>query len=203
MRWDMKSAAAAFGTAAVLFGVTFLGLGWNYLICGGLAVVSYAGVTLVFHRPDSAARVEVRLENQEELQHKLQEAREDFESIGRSMEEIEDQSLKESSRKLHHTAGGILSYLEGHPQKIPAARRFIDYYQETASSLLKRYVQLQDTGLGTQEVRKMKEQTKQALLTLNNAFEVQFEKLMQDELMDMDADIRLLKQTMRMEGYEK
>ena len=26
---------------------------------------------------------------------------------------------------------------------------------------------------------------------------------MQDEIMDMDADIRLLKQTMRMEGYEE
>ena len=43
----------------------------------------------------------------------------------------------------------------------------------------------------------------QALLTLNRAFEGQFEKLMENELMDMDADIRLLKQTMKMEGYEE
>ena len=45
--------------------------------------------------------------------------------------------------------------------------------------------------------------TKQALLALNRAFTGQFEKLMQNELMDMDADIRLLKQTMKAEGYEE
>ena len=43
----------------------------------------------------------------------------------------------------------------------------------------------------------------QALLTVNRAFEGQFEKLMGNELMDMEAEIRLLKQTMEMEGYEE
>ena len=38
---------------------------------------------------------------------------------------------------------------------------------------------------------------------MNRAFTGQFEKLMQNELMDMDADIRLLKQTMKAEGYEE
>ena len=40
-------------------------------------------------------------------------------------------------------------------------------------------------------------------MTLNRAFEGQFEKLMRNELMDMEADLRLLKQTMKMEGYEE
>ena len=35
------------------------------------------------------------------------------------------------------------------------------------------------------------------------SFEKQLEKLMQNELFDMEADIRLLKQTMKMEGYEE
>ncbi len=33
--------------------------------------------------------------------------------------------------------------------------------------------------------------------------EGQFEKLMENELMDMDVEIRVLKQTMEMEGYEE
>ena len=37
---------------------------------------------------------------------------------------------------------------------------------------------------------------------LKDAFALQFEKLMQNELMDMDADLNLLKQTLRAEGYE-
>lgn len=31
---------------------------------------------------------------------------------------------------------------------------------------------------------------------------MQFQKLMQNELMDMEADLNLLKQTLRSEGYE-
>ena len=202
---NKKAAAAAFAAAALFFGVTFLGMGWNYFVCAILALMSYGGVFLIVRNVGkSAIGLEISgLPGEEERRDRLEEAREDFESIGRSMEAIEDRALKESSRRLHGTAGGILSYLEKHPEKIPAARRFIDYYQETASSLLERYVELQNTGLATEDVTKLKEQARQALLTLNRAFEVQFEKLMQDELMDMDADIRLLKQTMRMEGYEK
>lgn len=139
----------------------------------------------------------------EQLEEKLMEAREDFRRIGAAMEAIQDDRLRESSRELHKKAGSILKYLEEHPGKIMEARRFIDYYQDTASSLLEKYVKLQETGLGSREAERLKVQTTQALLTLNRAFEGQFEKLMGNELMDMEAEIRLLKQTMEMEGYEE
>ena len=113
------------------------------------------------------------------------------------------EQLEEKLRELHKKAGSILKYLEEHPGKIMEARRFIDYYQDTASSLLEKYVKLQETGLGSREAERLKVQTTQALLTLNRAFEGQFEKLMGNELMDMEAEIRLLKQTMEMEGYEE
>ena len=98
---------------------------------------------------------------------------------------------------------GLCACQEEQPGKIMEARRYIDYYQDTASSLLEKYVKLQETGLGSGEAERLKVQTTQALLTLNRAFEGQFEKLMGNELMDMEAEIRLLKQTMEMEGYEE
>ena len=55
----------------------------------------------------------------------------------------------------------------------------------------------------TREAMALMTQTRQAMETLNRAFEKQLEKLMQNELFDMEADIRLLKQTMKMEGYEE
>ena len=38
---------------------------------------------------------------------------------------------------------------------------------------------------------------------MKSAFSLQFEKLMQNELMDMEADLNLLKQTLRSEGYRE
>ena len=119
----------------------------------------------------------------------------------RSMAKIRDLELKEESERLHRTAGNILKYLEENPGKIPQARQFIDYYQDTASQLLEKYVDLQNTGLNTEDTRRLKVQTEEAIRTLNEAFENQFQKLMSEELLDMEAELQLLRQTMKMEGH--
>ena len=200
----MKSMALSLGAAVLFFAVTCWGAGWNFIASGILSILLYGGLLLLTKPKRKIGGVDVELlSGGEELERKLSEAREDFESIGQSMGAIEDPELKRESAKLHETAGSMIHFLEKNPEKIMSARRFIDYYQNTASKLLKKYVELQNTGLGTEDVSRLKNQTKQALFTLNRAFEGQFEKLMQNELMDMDADIRLLKQTMKMEGYEE
>ena len=53
----------------------------------------------------------------EELEKKLQEAREDFASIGQSMAAIEDLELKRESQRLHKTAGNLIHFLEKNPEK--------------------------------------------------------------------------------------
>lgn len=92
-----------------------------------------------------------------------------------------------------------MEFLHVNPQKISLARRFIDYYQDTASSLLEKYVKLQNTSLETEETRKLKENTKHTIQTLNTVFEKQFQKLMGDELLNLDTEIKVMEQTMNME----
>ena len=75
----------------------------------------------------------------------------------------------------------------------------IDYYQETASSLLQKYATIEDTNLDIKEVLQIKENTIRALETLNGAFEQQFQKLMHNEIFDMEAQVKLLEQTVKME----
>ena len=60
---------------------------------------------------------------------------------------------------------------------------------------------LQNTGLNTEDTRRLKVQTEEAIRTLNEAFENQFQKLMSEELLDMEAELQLLRQTMKMEGH--
>ena len=60
---------------------------------------------------------------------------------------------------------------------------------------------LQNTDLNTESTRRLKVQTEEAIRTLNEAFENQFQKLMSEELLDMEAELQLLRQTMKMEGH--
>lgn len=181
-----------------LFGV----LRWNFLFSAVLAVLLYMAFTLLLKPVRKIGKVKVEtLRDGEHLREKLEEARADLKSIERSMTKIRDLELKEESERLHRTAGNILKYLEENPGKIPQARQFIDYYQDAASQLLEKYVDLQNTNLNTEDTRRLKVQTEEAIRTLNEAFENQFQKLMSEELLDMEAELQLLRQTMKMEGH--
>ena len=134
------------------------------------------------------------------LKERLEEAKEDFDSIRRSMEKIQDQEIREESGKLYKTSSNILAYLEKNPDRISMAGRFIDYYQDTASSLLKKYVELQNSGLDTPDARSLKNNTKKAISMLNKAFDQQFQRMMRNELTDMDVEIQMIENMMKMEG---
>ena len=187
--------------AAVVFLLLFLGLKWNFIICVLLGGGIYGSVFLLSKPKRRIGEVLIEnMENGEELERKLKEAKEDFQSIQNSMEKIEDENFKEQIRKLAQTSLSILNYLEKHPEKIMPARRFIDYYQDRASSLLLKYIELQETKLDTKEINSLKENIKNAMGTLNIAFDKQFQKIMSNELLDVDAEIKLIEQAMKTEG---
>ena len=79
------------------------------------------------------------------------------------------------------------------------ARRFLNYYLDTAAKLTSRYVEFQNTGLKSTEVENILNKTAESLLVLNSAFERQFTNLMHGELMDVEADISVLESMIHME----
>lgn len=193
------SAAAAGGVFIVLL---FL-LNWPVLIDIPIAAGTYAGLYLITKPRRRIGGIDIDfIENGEELEQKLLEARKDYESIKSSVSKVSDIQVKAEAEKLAETSASIMEYLENNPSKIRQARQFIDYYQETASKLLSKYIGLQDANIETDEIIKLKKDTRSALDTLNKAFIAQFERLMRGELTDMQAEIELLEQTAKMEMYK-
>lgn len=190
--------------AGGVFLFLFLTLHWNILFSAVLAIGCFAGMSYIIQpiRRIGTIRIE-SMPNGAELSRRLNEAEEDFKKIEKAVQKIHDLNVRNLAQELQRTASDILVYLETHPEKITLARQFIDYYQETAASLLLKYVELQDTCLDTDEVRKLKADTAHALTVLKGAFEQQFQKLMRNEMLDMDAEIRLLKKTVEMESGSK
>lgn len=203
-KWkEIVSIAVSAVLALLLFAALLVGLGWNMLLCMGLSIVSYAGFLLVLRPVRRIGRIDIeKLGNGEVLHERLQEAGRDYRRMREAADRIQAPGLRQSASELIDIAGNILKFLTDNPRKIPSARRYIDYYQETAANVLENYVELQDTRLLTDESEKIFQNTAEAVLTLKDAFRMKFQKLMQNELMDMEADLNLLRQTLRSEGYE-
>lgn len=207
----MKNYNAKETIASVIAGIVSAGLfltllfaaKWNFFISLIIAAEVYVGFSLIFRPVKKIGNVNAdNIDGGEELLKRLESAQEGFSRIESSMRRISDYSVRKEAEQLHNTAAKIIEYLNAHPDRIHAARQFIDYYQETAAKLLSRYSELESSGISTDEVNRQKSDTLDALKTLNSAFSQQFEKLMSNEMTDTDAEIQLLKQTVKMEGIK-
>lgn len=189
--------------AGILFLVLLFLLHWNFMMDVLLAIGLYVALLFLLRPRKKIGRVYLEgIPDGEELKKSLEDAKEDFRTIETCKGKIKDPGVKTQVLKLNQTAGRIIGFLEENPEKIRLARQFINYYQDTASSLLQKYVKLQDTSLGTEEVQKLKEETTEAVKMLNTVFESQFQKLLRNEMMDMSAEIKLLQQTAKMENID-
>ena len=186
--------------SGILFLLLFFFFHWNLLVTLILSLGSYIGLSLSFTPDKKIGSVSMQnIAGGEELEQQLTEAKKTFHNIQQVVKQIKDSEIAEQAQKLNQIAAELIGYLEKHPDKITYARQFINYYQETASKILSRYAELEHTGLKTKEVLQLKENSKKALQTLHIAFEQQFQKLVKNEMIDMEAEIRLLEQTVEME----
>ena len=187
--------------ASAVFLVLFLLFRWNLTVCILLCVGIYFGLFLLLKPSRRIAGIDVEsLPGGEEIQKLLDDAQADLGDIDQAVKAIADPAVQQDAQALYATGTGILAYLNENPDKIKLARRFFTYYLDTAAKLLARYVDFQNTGLHSEEVTEILCKTAESLPVLNKAFEKQFIHLMQGELLDVEADIELLKSTLKMEG---
>ena len=187
--------------AAAVFLILFLLLRWHLIVCILICVGVYFGLFLLLKPNRRIAGINVEsLPDSEEIQKLLDDAQADLSAIKKAMNIVSATSVRKDVEELYGTGMRIYAYLEENPGKIKLARRFFTYYLDTAAKLVERYVDFQNTGLRSEEVKDILRKTAEALPVLSRAFERQFTNLMQGELMDVEADIDLLKSTLEMEG---
>lgn len=187
--------------AAAAFLLLFFLLHWELAVCALLGIGLYFGFFFLLKPSRKIGGIDVEsLPDGKELQRLLDEAQADLAMIEKSKNTISNIPVRSNAEKLHETGRRILDYLNENPDKIKLARKFLTYYLDTASKLLERYVQFQETGLRSAEVREILSKTEEALPVLNQAFERQFTHLMEGELLDVEVDIDLLKNILEMEG---
>ena len=143
---------------------------------------------------------EMNDERAEFLRENYNKAITDYNAIENVRRLIGDASLSQNLSSMQRTAGNLLRYLEKNPEKVTVAGKFIDYYQDRTVHLTEKFHELEETGLATPDVIDMKTRIKTAVEGLQTAYEQQFELVLNDRLIDMDAELKVLRQTMTADG---
>ena len=95
-----------------------------------------------------------------------------------------------------------MNHLEKNPERIALAYKFIDYYQDRAVKIVKQYRELEDTELSTDKVQDLKARMKQMLSALDEAYQDQFEHILNDQIISADAELKVMEQQLNAEGIK-
>ncbi|MBP7584754.1 MAG: 5-bromo-4-chloroindolyl phosphate hydrolysis family protein [Spirochaetes bacterium] len=113
--------------------------------------------------------------------------------------EIEKEPVRACVERIATHTESIFLDFKTDPKDLKAARLFLNNYLDSTTNIIGQYIELSHQGKGTaneETIRKAEE----VLTTIEKAFEKQLAKLYDDDFLDLDAEISVIKKSMKMEG---
>lgn len=113
---------------------------------------------------------------------------------------LPEENISNKLDQLEQTCRKIFHYVEEHPNKLPQIRKLMSYYLPMTLKLVERYEQLESHRLQTTAIQESQAEIHSALDNINLAFENLFDRLLENERMDLSADISVLETMLAQEG---
>lgn len=101
---------------------------------------------------------------------------------------------------LCRTGDSILAEIKRDPGDLRRARQFLSYYLDTTITILEKYQTLAAQPVRDQSITSSLAKVEVMVDTIGRAFEKQLANLLTNDVMDLDADLALLQNTITMEG---
>ena len=111
--------------------------------------------------------------------------------VSRKIDRIEDLTKK------------IFAILEQRPEKEPQLYNFMNYYLPTTLKALESYARLEAQGVETAAIREAKQKINRALDELADGYEKQLDKLFEDDVVDITADIDVMRKMLQKDGLKE
>ena len=128
----------------------------------------------------------------------LETARRFAQILEREKKLMRDEQAVEELEQMQKTTAAICSWLEAHPESLPKARRFAEYYIPTTLKLLHTYNDVQgQQGENAQNIRR---DIAGILHTLNQAYGNLYDNLLSDVAMDVSSEIAALQGMLANDG---
>lgn len=113
---------------------------------------------------------------------------------------IADEAISRKIDRIELLTGEIFRYVGQHPEREGELRTFMDYYLPQTLKILETYAQLEAQGVETDNIRKAKNEISAVLDQLSESYERQLDKLFDTDVLDISADIEVMKQMLRSDG---
>ena len=152
-------------------------------------------------QPELTGKRETKDEEVDEFVQIITTANNQLDKIYDVVENAKDEEIKEQATKLYERGIQILDYLKKHPEKMAKSSRFLSYYLETAGKICEKYLDFSKNKVQSEDIDDVLESTKRAMILLEKAFDNEFLKLMEDDIIDIETDVKVLENSMKWDNY--
>ena len=148
--------------------------------------------------PQAQPQPEPAPEQREETPLNLETARRFAAVLEQEKQLMQDAQGVEELAHMQKTTEAICDWLEAHPESLPKARRFAEYYIPTTLKLLHTYNDVQ--GQKGDNAESIRRDIAGILHTLNQAFDNLYDNLLSDVAMDVSSEIAALQGMLANDG---
>ena len=163
-----------------------------------LTVEDYRAAQETAAAPQAQPQPEPAPEQREETPLNLETARRFVQVLEKEQQLMQDPQAREELEQMQKTAAAICDWLEAHPESLPKARRFAEYYIPTTLKLLYTYNDVQ--GQQGENAENIRRDIAGILHTLNQAFDNLYDNLLSDVAMDVSSEIAALQGMLANDG---
>ncbi len=139
---------------------------------------------------------------QKDMKEVLREAKNKNNEIYGMASKVDSVSMKKDIKEINQTVTKILETIEKKPEKYKKMGNFFDYYLPVTLNILKRYDDIENQNLVSEEGKKFMRQTESMIKKINNAFKNQLSNLYQSDIVDTDAEMKVFESMLLADGYD-
>jgi 5-bromo-4-chloroindolyl phosphate hydrolysis protein len=194
------------GGAVFIFFAFILGIGGfsllDFFISLGLGVAAFVGSGFLFPTANKNLEIVVDGITKEKYNEILSQGQAKLKILGSFITQAKDVEVKKKIKEISDVVEKIFEDIQKDPKDIKPAREFLTYYLDTTINILTRYTDISSQGIRSKKIDDMLAKVEGLLDAIKQAFEKQLEKLLSDDILDLDSDLKVLEQTIKTEMIE-
>lgn len=197
---SLLSALLGGGLFLLFMGIFQVGLPFSLVA----AVAGYGAGMLLFspRKKDDGITMQLSGLSQESIERTIREGEDKLCQIQALKSQVRKPMIKNKVKEICTLIEKILEDFEKDPKDIKIARQFMNYYLDATIKILTRYVDISAQPVLSDKMQETVEKAERLIESIRKAFEIQLVKLLQDDVLDLDVEMSVLENTLKMEGME-
>ena len=180
------------------FAVPYLALSAGILPSLAIGACAYGAGELLLHNK----KQEDISDKTKSIYDTLNEAKNKNKQIMDMETKVDSPDLRKNVREIGETVSKMIRTIEKKPEKFKKMSNFFDYYLPVTLNILRKYDEIENQGLSSEDGKKFMAQTESMVEKINNAFKNQLSNLYQTDMVDTDAEMKVFETMLKADGYD-